>query len=323
MPFDISADGQWNLCDLELLHFYTSSTCFTFSNDPLRRHVWQYVVPQIAFSNDFLLHGLLAVSALHLARVVPEREHTLSAIASGHHAAALPNFRSAIDSVTSQNCQACLIFGTILVVYELGSDISTNCLFFSTATNPSSPGTIECIQLLRGSAHIVHSYYDAITQGPLKPILTWDNLDELAAESNPVEPARFSALSKLWDPMDVSVSATEVEALDEALRWLKIIYTMIITCAKTDPASAALTWPVRVPEFYLLMVDSRQPAALIVLAHFCLLLNKVDDFWWIQGLSRRLLKEIDRILGKQWESWISWPLQDLVLSEFRNSGSAG
>lgn len=58
--------GQWTLSDLELMHFYTASTSLTLSNAPSRRNVWQSVVPQIAFSHDFLLHGLLAFAALHL-----------------------------------------------------------------------------------------------------------------------------------------------------------------------------------------------------------------------------------------------------------------
>src|SRR6185437_14200064 len=126
-----------------------------------------------------------------------------------------------------------------------------------------------------------------------------------------------SALEKLWDSTSQCVSAAEADSLKEALRWLKTIYgMMMITPPETnDPASAALSWPVRVPEDYLLMVNQRQPIALVLLAHFCLLLNQIEDFWWIRGMSRRLLQEIHQTLGAEWESWIGWPLQDLVLYE--------
>jgi hypothetical protein len=46
--------AQWSIHDLELLHFYTISTSQTFSNFPDMRHVWQSVVPQMAFSHGFL-----------------------------------------------------------------------------------------------------------------------------------------------------------------------------------------------------------------------------------------------------------------------------
>ncbi|KAH6672083.1 hypothetical protein B0J14DRAFT_86181 [Halenospora varia] len=319
----ITAGRQWNLCDLELLHFYTASTSLTFSNAPERRHVWQYVVPKIAFSHEFLLHGLLALSALHLSRISPERKDSLRANASAHHATALPMFRAALESIDSLNCHACSAFGTIIAVYEWASSEHTRGLFFANGKSPSEADTVEWVQLLRGSGGIVRCYYEEIIKGPLEPILHWDNAAEHEAESNPTEAAKFLALEQLWNATGVSVSAVEVDSLNEALRWLKIIYTIIATPHNNqDPASAALSWPVRVPSLFFLMVNNRQPAALILLSHFCLLLNKVEDFWWVRGMSRRVLQEINEALGEEWETWIGWPLQDLVLSEFRNQHSA-
>jgi hypothetical protein len=321
-PDHLTTSRQWDLCDLELLHFYTASTSLTFSNVPERRHVWQYVVPKIAFSHDFLLHGLLALSALHLSRTELRRKDSLLASASTHHATALPLFRSAVSSINPLNCHACSAFGTIIAIYEWASSEHASNLFFADASGPSESSTIEWVQLLRGSGRLISCFYEEIKQGPLEPILTWDNAAELSAVSTVSEPARFLSLEELWDVTKISVSTAEAESLEEALRWLKITYTMIrAPNSNIDPASTALSWPVRVPELYLQMVNARHPAALILLAHFCLLLNKVEDFWWISGMSRDLLQEIHQTLGEEWETWISWPLQDLVLCEFKKQSS--
>ncbi|CZR50172.1 uncharacterized protein PAC_00044 [Phialocephala subalpina] len=295
------------------------STSQTFSSVPDRRYVWERVVPQIAFSHGFLLHGLLALTALHLSQISPERKDSLWASASTHHATALPMFRSAVKSINSLNCHACSAFGTLVTVYEWASIGHASNLFFANTEHPIEASTIEWVQLLRGSAKIVYYHYEEIMKGPLEPVLRWDNTAELEAEANPAESAKFSALEQLWDSTRVPTTAAEVDSLKEALRWLRIIYTMMSTPnSNCDPASTALSWPVRVPEHFLSMVNERQPAALILLSHFCLLLNKVEDFWWIRGMSRRLLQEITQTLGEEWETWIGWPLQDLVLSEFRN-----
>ncbi|KAF7861557.1 hypothetical protein EAF04_008119 [Stromatinia cepivora] len=321
-PCHPAVGAQWSLSDLELLHFYTVSTSLTFSNVAARRHVWQYVVPQIAFSHDFLLHGLLALAALHLSRISPERKDSLWASALTHHAIALPMFRSAVESINSLNCHACSAFGVLVTVYEWAQTEHTSNLFFANAEHSTEASTIEWVQLLRGSARITYCYYEEIAKGPLGQVLRWDNTAELEAEANPAESAKFSALEQLWDSTRVPVTAAEVDSLQEALRWLKIIYTMMTTpSSNNDPASTALSWPVRVPEHYLLMVNERQPAALILLSHFCLLLNKVEDFWWIRGMSRRLLQEIHQTLGAEWEPRIAWPLQDLVLCEFKQQSS--
>lgn len=277
----------------------------------------------MAFSHDFLLHGLLALAALHLSRVSPERRESLSASASKHHTLALPMFRLAVESINSVNRHACAAFGLLVTVYEWALTKHMTSLFFADAEHSTRASIIEWVQLLRGSARIVQWNYNEIAQGPLGPVLCWDHAAELVAVANPAKSVKFSALEQLWDSTTIPLTTAEVESLKESLGWMKIIYSMItLPSGGIDPASAAMTWLVRVPEHYLSMVNERQPAALILLAHFCLLLNTVDDFWWIRGMSRGLLQEIHQMLGEEWESWIAWPLQDLVLCEFRRQNSS-
>ncbi|KAL2065260.1 hypothetical protein VTL71DRAFT_2929 [Oculimacula yallundae] len=313
----ISSGGTWTLCDLELMHFYTASTSQTFSSIPARRHVYKSVITKLAFSNEFLLHEILALAALHLSHESPERRESLLDNASKHHNVALPMFRSAFQELNSRNYQACSAFGTILTIYEWASTKHVSDLFFGPA-NSAEESTIEWVQLLRGSGQIIRYSYEELLQGPLSPILQWNHDAEIEADENPAERARFNALEELWDLEKLAVTTEEKEALNEALRWLKIIYTVLTNPNNdTDPASAALSWPVRVSELFLLMAKQRHPAALILLSHFCLLLNKMEDFWWIRGMSRKLLHEIHQTIGAEWEPWIAWPLQDLVVCEFK------
>ncbi|KAH8805272.1 hypothetical protein F5884DRAFT_443481 [Xylogone sp. PMI_703] len=315
----IAIRGEWSTKDLELFHFYTVSTCLTFSLIPERQHVWQHVVPKIAFPHSFLLYGLLAISASHLARLTPDRKDALTADASMYHTTALPMFRSALSSIDSQNCHACAAFSMLVVVYKWASVKDAGDLFFADTADQAEADTVEWVQLLRGAGSLINCYYQEIIQGPLGPISQWDNAAERSAEANPEHCDRFTALEQLWDAAPVPFDTIEVDALKEALRWLKILYTMISRPNdKIDAASDALSWPVQIPELFLLMANRKQPEALVLLAHYCLLLNKVEDFWWIRGMSRHLLQEIHRALGTEWENWISWPLQDLVLCEFKN-----
>jgi len=149
---------------------------------------------------------------------------------------------------------------------------------------------------------------------------TRDDEAEKAAEANPAESIRFCPLEQLFDNPETPFSDTELDALKGTLRRLQVTYTMMCNTRShmVDTTSLGMSWVVRIPELYILMVSRREPVALVVLAHFCLLLNKIENAWWISGLSRRLLRDIHQTLGKEWESQISWPLQDLVLYEFQN-----
>jgi len=55
--------------------------------------MWQHEMPRIAFSSQYVMHGLLGFSALHLATIQPERAHLLRASATNHLDQALGFYR--------------------------------------------------------------------------------------------------------------------------------------------------------------------------------------------------------------------------------------
>lgn len=153
-----------------------------------------------------------------------------------------------------------------------------------------------------------------------------DDEAENAAELNPAESTRFRLLGQLFDNPDTPFNDAMLNALKTTLHTLQVTYTMMCNTrsCRNDTTTLGLSWVVQIPELYILMVSKREPVALVVLAHFCLLLNRMENTWWISGLSRRLLQDIHQALGNEWESQISWPLQDLILYEFQinNSGTS-
>jgi hypothetical protein len=191
-------------------------------------------------------------------------------------------------------------------------------------------GTVEWVQLLRGVPYLLEAHFYYVKQGPLGPLLDLREFEPVQMGSTLEYAVKFDVLKQLWDPERLARNSTapftdhDVDAFEKTLDILKNTYSMTLQDDKSlDIVSVIYSWPIRVPESYIWMVNRRLPEALILLAHYCLLLSKVDHLWWAQGMSRHLLQTIHKALGKEWESWITWPLQDLVLSEFRNSGGNG
>ena len=58
-----------NLVDLEFLHNYCTSTALTLHRDPPTIRLWSITVPEFGFIHDYVMHGVLALSALHLGYV--------------------------------------------------------------------------------------------------------------------------------------------------------------------------------------------------------------------------------------------------------------
>ena len=198
-------------------------------------------------------------------------------------------------------------------MFELAQSETVDNIFFPGISDGSPSTTSEWIQLLRGTSLVISAHWEELRTGPLKAMFDVDLDAEHRAEASPIDATKFHALEELWK----SAYDNEIDALNEALKWILTFYTMLCMPTNMEPSTIALAWLVRVPELFLSMVNGREPAALILLAHYSLLLNKLDHTWWTAGMSRRLLREIHRSLAEEWRHWIAWPLQELVTNEFQ------
>ncbi|KAF2118698.1 hypothetical protein BDV96DRAFT_568346 [Lophiotrema nucula] len=307
--------------NLELLHFYTTTTSLTLSNRPELQRIWQQVVPQIAFTHGFLLHGILAFSALHLARSQPERKTLLYMEASVHHDVGVKGFRIAMSDIAPENFDACLAFSTIVAAYAWASSDRAGDLFFSDTLASEEQSNVEWASLLRGVFTLLDAAGEWMSSSALKMILHPPPMTPTPAEvMDPKLGIKLTALSQLWDLSPENFSVDEMEALSTTLALLREECELVMSSNDDhliDIVSIVYGWPIKVPAAFLAMVQELRPEALIVLAHYSLLLNKAESVWFMQGMSRRLLQTIHKKIGKEWESWIAWPLQDLVLAEFK------
>ncbi|GKU10918.1 unnamed protein product, partial [Fusarium langsethiae] len=70
-------------------------------------------------------------------------------------------------------------------------------------------------------------------------------------------------------------------------------------------------WLVRVPYEYLTYLRQRCPEAIVILAHYAVLLHRARDYWAVGEAGRFLIQEIGSYLGGYWADWLVWPQQAL------------
>lgn len=125
--------------DLVLMNNWTASTWKSII-DPQDKYqkLWQTFVPTEAASHPFLMHGILALSALHLASdsgrsQETRREHR--AVALRHHEYSIALFRPLLNKITAQNC-----------------NVSASVLSTTRISNPLLlPSSLSCSRLANGS----------------------------------------------------------------------------------------------------------------------------------------------------------------------------
>ncbi|PCH05259.1 Short-chain dehydrogenase/reductase SDR [Penicillium occitanis (nom. inval.)] len=120
---DGSLPADLHLRDLELMHHYCLEGYKSISQDDAFAQPFQKEVPKIALSHPFLMHGVLALSAVHLAYLNKngDRVNEYDELAAGHQTLALALFRKELDNITPSNSAALFVFSSIATVLAFAS----------------------------------------------------------------------------------------------------------------------------------------------------------------------------------------------------------
>lgn len=57
------------------------------------------------------------------------------------------------------------------------------------------------------------------------------------------------------------------------------------------------------------------PQALIILAHYCVLLERAETSWFLQRQAQALLESFENRLDERWAVWLEWPKRQIGMSE--------
>ncbi|KAJ0161953.1 hypothetical protein CTA2_5337 [Colletotrichum tanaceti] len=341
------------ISDLELMHHYTSVSYRTFSHSSEAQKALQYDVPREALSYPFLLHQLLAFSAYHLAYLQPDCRHAYLMQAAQHQNDAINGMRGALlGAISPTNCHALFASSIFLTLSAFATYPSYE------KYNPTfSPvdGMLDIFTLSDGMSAILRSSDDDIRKGPLREIFVrgcagGDGDDDGDATATPadVEPSLqplFDRLPRLsarlgevlgrtttTTTMTTTTMTTTTTAGNCGREGRKYTITSAIialseSIAKVStinimsaPAEfrAVFMWPILLSTDYMDMLRLRQPAALVVLAHYCVIIHLAEPFcWFLTGWTRALVSVIsEHLTGTPWEELVLWPMEIVGLGAY-------
>lgn len=134
---------------------------------------------------------------------------------------------------------------------------------------------------------------------------------------SPLSPASHaSPYSQSSHQFPPGLPDTARSVLDHTLHMLRRVFVVVTTNEIIEPQAATLSWPIIIPDAYIQMISNRVPQALILLAHYTVLLKRNDERWWIKSKAEELLQKIYLELqrlpdGHEWIQWIQWPLGEV------------
>jgi hypothetical protein len=121
-PTSATSPRALNEEDDMIIHHFTTHTWRTLAPDENTRQMWRVIVPQIAYQHEFLMHALLACTALHMAYLNPDQHLKSTIKARSHYDQAMSLFIASISSVESDTGDAILIFARLVAIITFALD---------------------------------------------------------------------------------------------------------------------------------------------------------------------------------------------------------
>ncbi|KAK0188037.1 hypothetical protein F5146DRAFT_1226388 [Armillaria mellea] len=260
-----------DLLTLELMHHYATDTSHSLSSDLASISLWQTVIPKIAFDpkNQCLLHAILAMSALHAHHANPMAGQYAVAASTYYWQAKTGLHRAEMDG--KMDVDAVFITFSLIGLYE-----------FATSSIISSYSS-EWHTTVRTLPLKVRKDWSQLEDGILRPML---NIMAPTIISTPLGEPFPSSLSTLLSKVHPSPDVEElhdVSVYDAYTEAIRILETSWKASFQRDYCMyASCMWWSTVPNTFIRLLAERKPRALIILAHYCVMMKRVaeDGPWW-------------------------------------------
>lgn len=290
-----------DISDLELLHHFLTVTSLLLAthNNPEAQALWQVHAVRLGFKHEFLLRGILAVAALHLGYLLPDRRSAYELKASTHQGIALQSFQDTLARVDETNCHALFTFSCLIIVMA----------FASPRKEDPQTEILNWFHLLRGCNSVLQLHWDLLRNSFLSPLLEEMSYTVTKAAHDVPDTDRIMDLQTVCcnpaQPRDVSQAYAL--AIHELLK--VFIQASVVRSRSESTVLASLVWPINLSPKYLELLAEQQPEAMVILAHYCILLHwgAEEDEWFLSGWARYTLDTIKGSIGESWHESLAWP----------------
>ncbi|QSZ29523.1 hypothetical protein DSL72_004037 [Monilinia vaccinii-corymbosi] len=297
----------FSLLDMELLHHYTTSTCMTLSTSPDLATLWRVNAPQLAYSHEFLMRGLLAIAALHIAYYKPDKRDFYVEKAIALHQQALSTAVTLLANVNDENCTALYLFTAVTLIYTIGSPRKP-LDFLIVSENDVS----DWLSILRGVKAITDHGHEIIYKGNLGPMFSAGERREQLRKDHINGPPNQDLIDLANFLSKATADPQDLVAYIDSISELQTSFIVLADRGRDsfEPTDMFI-WPYQLPDHYLKLLRQRAPGALAIYAHFAVLLKYLDLHWWMKGSAEYLISQIYGLLDEEHRLWIRRPIEQI------------
>lgn len=288
----------FDMLDLSLMHHYTVSTSTGLFAGQDSQVIWQEVMPSQAQSNPLLMHGILALASMDLARTRPNERQIYATRALAHQNAGTRLFRNMLEQLRPSDSHSIFIFSMILPLLAFA---------FPHACDdpPDFDGILDLFSLLRGCKTVWLLNPELVAASPVAQWIKTTITGHPIAMKPEVD-RRFQILrDSLKDPADIIATDQLID------------FTRGELATSPDGVANLGRWPTMVSDAFWLRVQNHEVESLLVLSHYSVVLGTPSYRWWSSNWDSILLQAIDKALPEADKKAVDWDYAAMM--KFANS----
>ncbi|KAK6331859.1 hypothetical protein TWF718_002399 [Orbilia javanica] len=277
---------------------------FRSSEDPSSpEYIPSSVYIDYGLSASYIIHQMLAMSALHLSTTFTDRQKVTyyHSYATGLQNRALSLFNQAnpVLEVTASNCVRLFLFSSTVGVHLL-----CDTLYYQRESLDSFIDKFtHDIHVYRGVLTVVNQCSPAFLEQKIAPEIT---LSQIFLKRPEATGSECNDLMKLINASNIP------EASRKVYETTSIELQSMFDAAQGKSRVAVLfTWLIRLSPDYVALLRRGEPEALVILTFYAVLLHRGRHMWLIGDGGRFLIEAIRDRLGESWWGWLRFPLEAL------------
>jgi hypothetical protein len=279
---------SFDLLDMTLMHQYVTDTCEHLFVGARQKQLWQLEIPVLAASHVVLVHGFLAVTAIHCAWKETAKRDLYRSRALHHHNLSLPIFQKMVASASSETA-------VVIVAYSVLLSIWVYAFPELAAEQHSLDDILRTIEVIRGSRRVARLYREVIKDSPMS-VFNKSPLQDPMLEDQ--DSSARQILQPLLDQIDHQSDESAVQQLriflDHYMRGF-------------DYSRLAAIWMASVDDDYWARLCDHQADAILVFAYSTLLIRASEhECWWVSGWSERILQACTDMMSIETQTAINW-----------------
>ncbi|KAF2734461.1 hypothetical protein EJ04DRAFT_493366 [Polyplosphaeria fusca] len=283
--------------DLELMHHWTTEAHVHISARDDLRDMFRDAAPKQAIIHHFLMHEILAYSALHLAHERRDQRPAFRALGSHHQDLAIRSMRKMLPNMTPENGPALFMTATLVTVTVFASA--------STDATVTLDELFDIFSLIVGINSVLASTRTLVASSPFAPCLL---INPNVVPQEPIfdlvlaqAPSFISAIETLCPEGPVRETALAAVATLKDCIYLSAgphVDNRILRCL--------FFCPMRWSADFNALLRERHSAAMAIIALYSIILSDAGWNWFLEGWAQRVVDAVLDAIEPQWHATIQW-----------------